>query len=335
LARLLQVISYPGWLHHSVETQQSFLSDFSIADGFTLVQLAWSTYEGAKKACGEHGDLTKELSTLCDVLRILQAEEENPDSLIHRARGNHRKELGKHVQECRRHLESMSRILDKYNSLSDEERKRFQLWKRVNFGTGGATKDVSEIRRRIATYTTAISMSLKLISERSQGRMEKMLDRQGGEISGLRESVNLLVASRMSLTPEGSLYTHYSNDDIDWWRTLRRNLVKSGYKSQAIKSRMGLIQEYVKELGDRGMFDGYGNRSNEFLGTMPTADTPDLKVCELEIPDMAMTGVLELSDQRSPRPITGTPKWTLSSITKLRQLCSCTCIGSSNGGDGP
>ena len=160
---------------------------FSVADGFTLIQLAWSTYDGAKRACNEHDDLTREMYSLCTVLDHLQSEVANPDSLIHQAKGNRRQELENHMEGCRRHLRRINAILIKFNSLTEDERSGTQLWQKVRFGNG-AVKDVAEIRQKITMYTTAISMSLHLLSQGSQGRVERMIDRQGGEMRGIRES---------------------------------------------------------------------------------------------------------------------------------------------------
>jgi hypothetical protein len=243
---------------------------FSVADGFTLIQLAWSTYDGAKRACNEHGDLTREMYSLYTVLDHLQSEVANPDSLIHQAKGNRRKELENHMEGCGRHLRRINAILNKFNALTEDERSGTQLWQKVRFGNG-AVKDVAEIRQKITMYTTAISMSLHLLSQGSQGKIERMIDRQGGEMRGIRESINLLLA-KPSTTHEGSVFTDYSHDDIAWWRTFRHNLIKSGYKSKAIASHMGLIQAYVKELGDKGVFDDGINCSRLSLDSYSDVD---------------------------------------------------------------
>jgi hypothetical protein len=160
----------------------------------------------------------------------------------------------------------MNSVITKFNALPDEERSGRQLWQRIRFGTG-AVKDVADIRLKISTYTTAISMTLHLLSLGSQGRVERRLLRQGGELAGITESINLLVAKLSSSSPEGSIMTAYSNDDKAFWRALRRELVRDGYPSRVIHNHKDLIRDYVKELGARGVFDDRMGRSRMSLAT--------------------------------------------------------------------
>jgi hypothetical protein len=239
---------------------------FGISDIALLIQLAWSTFDGAKRACGEHDDLTKEVLSLHSILNHLRSEVRNPKSLINLAAENRRMELDNHLRGCGRHLRRMNSVLTKFNALPDEERSGKQLWQRIRFGNG-AVKDVADIRLKMSTYTTAISMTLNLLSLGSQGRVEQRLIRQGGELTGITESINLLVAKLTASSPEGSIMTTYSNDDKAFWRALRRELVEDGYPSKVIQSHKVLIQDYVKELGARGVFDDRMGMSRMSLGT--------------------------------------------------------------------
>jgi len=244
---------------------------FSLSDGFTIFQLAWSTYEGAKRACSDHHGLTQEMKTLCDVLGHLQSEIENPDSLIHQANKSRRKDLKRHIKGCEEQLRRIEAILKKYNSLAEEQRSVTQLWDKVRFSRGGPPQDVLEIRKKILTYTTAINMSLNLLTHSSQGRMEKMISHQRGELKGIKESIDLLLAqsslSSSGSTHEGTIISAYSEEDEKWWRELRRGLRKSGYKSKALKDHMDLIVDYVKELNGKGIIEGAIHHSSDECGS--------------------------------------------------------------------
>ncbi|KAK0117218.1 hypothetical protein ONS96_013052 [Cadophora gregata f. sp. sojae] len=54
---------------------------------------------------------------------------------------------------------------------------------------------------------------------------------------------------------EGSVWTSYTNDDQMFWRELRRELAKEGYRSSTLQRHKRLIKSYVEELGNRGVFD--------------------------------------------------------------------------------
>src|SRR5450432_3557556 len=95
---------------------------FGISDVITLVELAYATFDGAKRACGEHDELTQEMSSLVTVLDHVQSEISDPDSPINMARGHRRKELENHIEGCLRHVRQMNTILTNFNALSDMER---------------------------------------------------------------------------------------------------------------------------------------------------------------------------------------------------------------------
>ncbi|KAF4629585.1 hypothetical protein G7Y89_g8561 [Cudoniella acicularis] len=141
---------------------------YGVSDALTLIQLAWRTVDGARRACGEHDDLTKEVSSLHSVLEHLQAEMSNSDSLVNLADKNRRDELQNHMAGCVIHLRTMDSILTKYNALDDEKRSTKKLWQKIRFGNG-EVMDLAELWLKISTYTIAITMSLNLMLLGSQG----------------------------------------------------------------------------------------------------------------------------------------------------------------------
>ena len=117
---------------------------YSIGDGILLVQLAWKTLQGARQACGEHDELTREVVSLHRVLQRLQKELSNPDSLLNRADDDRRQELNEHGRGCVQILNIMNSIVTKYNKLSESGRSAKRIWQKVKFGNG-EIKDLSEI----------------------------------------------------------------------------------------------------------------------------------------------------------------------------------------------
>ena len=239
---------------------------YGVADALTLIQIAWKTVDGARRACGEHSDLAKEVSSLHTVLEQLQAEISNPDSLVNRSERNRRSELQTHMVGCEKYLRTLDSILTKYNTLGDEERSTKKLWQKIRFGNG-EVMNLAEIRLKISTYTMAITMSLNLMLLGSQGRVERRLGCQDGDLEGIRESVNLVLAKLTSQSREDSVMTDFTNDDKHVWRGFRRELVEDGYPSTIIRRHKHLIQDYVKELGARNVLDDPRNRSRLSLAT--------------------------------------------------------------------
>jgi len=233
----------------------------SIGDCILLAQLAWNTYQGARKACGEHDELTREVSSLYKVLNRLRKEVSNPESQLNKASNDKRQELEEHVAGCEGILKTMHNVLTKYNALTGEQKRGRRLWQKIKFGNG-QTKDLAEIRIKLSTHTSAIMMSLKLCSLDSMGRVETALGRvearsamHGEQLHGIRKALHWVTANMTAVSREGSVWTSYTNDDQMFWRELRRELAKEGYRSSTLQRHKRLITNYVEELGNRGVFD--------------------------------------------------------------------------------
>jgi hypothetical protein len=227
---------------------------YSVGDAVALVQLAWNTYQGAKKACGEYDELTSAVGSVHQVLQRLQRDLANPESLLHRADDDRRQELSDLGSGCEQILKTMSTIVSKYNTLAEQKRGPKNMWKRIQFGNG-EMHDLADLRSKLSTHSSAIVVSLQMCSLGSQGRMEKQLNTVGGELEGLAGKVDLLVANIASKSSEGTVWTSYEDDDKAFWRELRRGLVKEGYRSSVLHKHKHLIKKYVEELGNRGVFD--------------------------------------------------------------------------------
>ncbi|OWP02417.1 hypothetical protein B2J93_3205 [Marssonina coronariae] len=234
---------------------------YSVGDCIVLSQLAWNTYQGAKKACGEHDELTREVSSLYKVLNRLQRELSNPESLVHKASLDKRQELEEHAAGCEGILRTMDSVLTKFNALTGEQRRGRKLWQKIKFGNG-QVKDLADIRIKLSAHTSAIMMSLNLCSLDSLGRVEAVLVRveakstsHDKQLRGIRSALHWVTANMAAASGEGSVWTSYTNDDQAFWRGLRRELIKEGYRSTTLQRHKTLIKDYVEELGNRGVFD--------------------------------------------------------------------------------
>jgi hypothetical protein len=230
-------------------------SGCSVNDVLALIQLSWSAVEGARRACGKHDDLTKEVSSLYDVLAHVYSEMSVPESPIGQARRSLRTELQNNLTGCETQIRIINTVLDKFNALSPEQRFGKPLWPKIRFANG-EDQDLAVIRSRMSTYSTAISMSLRLMSLGSRGKIERQLSRQKAALDGIRESVNFALAHLNSTTREKSLMAAYSNDSKGFWRSLRRELVNDGFKRATVQNKKDLIIAYMKELDSRGVL-GY------------------------------------------------------------------------------
>ncbi|KAF4627858.1 hypothetical protein G7Y89_g10294 [Cudoniella acicularis] len=137
-----------------------------------------------------------------------------------------RKELDEHIADCKHILRAIDNCLQKYNVLGDEKKE-----------------GQADIRLKISAYTTAISMNLKLYILGGLGRVEKQLQNQGDDLKDIP----------------------YENDDREFWRELRRQLLEESFPLPALQKKKGLIKAYVGELGSKGILDKDGSDGDEAL----------------------------------------------------------------------
>ncbi len=252
---------------------------FSPSDVVLLGQLAWTTVQNSRKACGEYAELTRETTSLHINLQRLERETAKPESPINRPSDTCREELAPIVNGCGKALGVLDTILEKYNALNDGERRKGKLWKEVRFANGEWT-NVKDLRLKLNFYTSNLSLFLNMVSMGSMGIVEKQMHEAGGDLKDIRRAVNGITANLMSgANKEGSVLTDYADDDKAVWRAFRRELVKAGFSSDVIREHKDTIQAYVKELGSRGILDDEGlkdsgNVSEDLEDTAPAQANP-------------------------------------------------------------
>lgn len=228
---------------------------FSIGDVILLTQVAWNVTQNSRKACGEHDELTREVSTLHVVLKRLQHEITKPESPINKPADTSREEIEFLAGGCHRVLRILDQILEKYNALSETERSGRQLWQKIKLGNGQMA-DLADLRSKVVFYTSAISLSLNMISIGTMGSVEKQMNDAGGDLKEIKQAVNGITAHLVAKDrSEGSVLTAYPDDDRIFWKELRRELIENGFSSFVIKKHRHLIKAYIGELGARGLLD--------------------------------------------------------------------------------
>ena len=132
------------------------------------------------------------------ILRRLEKELDNPESLLRKIEDNDSKEeLAMIVGSYERCLKDMDVILVKYNALSDEERSGRKLWQKIRFGNGKA-EDLRDQRGQLCLYTQALALYLNTYTLGLMGRVEKQTDEAGGDLKELRPAVKGKTAYLMS-----------------------------------------------------------------------------------------------------------------------------------------
>lgn len=229
---------------------------WSGSDVFLLAQLARDAVQSARKACGEHAELTRETVRLHAVLQRLAREvAKGGESPINRPGGTAREQLERIAGDCEVVLKQFDRIVTAYASLGEEKGGARKIWQRVRFGNSQKA-DLGDFRSKLVSYTSEMLLYLNLVSMSTVGRIEQRMNRDEGVLRDIKVAVEKKTAHAvLGANREGSVWTTYTSDDAGFWRGLRRDLVKDGLPSAAIHKHKRLIKQYVKELGARGILD--------------------------------------------------------------------------------
>ena len=228
---------------------------YSISDVISLTQTVWNVVQNSRRACGEHDELTREVSSLHVVLKRLEHEVAKPENPVNKPGDSYWEELEFIASGCHRVLKVLDQILKKYNALSEEERSGRKLWQKIKFGNGQMA-DLADYRSKIVYYTSALSLWLNMISIGTMGSVEKQMNDAGGDLKEIKEAVNGITAHLIAkYRSEGSVLTAYPDDDKAIWKEFRRELIGDGFSSSVIGKHKHLIKAYIGELGARGLLD--------------------------------------------------------------------------------
>jgi hypothetical protein len=128
------------------------------------------------------------------------------------------------------------------------------LWQRVRFGNG-EMQDLSNIRGQLSIQTASIALFLHLMSLGSQGRVERQLAQQLGALQDLQRSTTAAVSATAILSDRASsILMTYENDDKDFWKAFRRELIAEGCSSDVMSRHRELIVDYILELEVKGIY---------------------------------------------------------------------------------
>lgn len=176
-----------------------------------------------------------------------------PTSLILKLPESEGLELGHIIHGCKEVLKVLNSILAKYSTLGEEKGGITRLLQRVRFGNG-EMQDLTQIRSQLSGQTASIALFLQLMSLGSQGRVERQMAAQLGALQEMQKSTSL--TTRVSTISEraSSILTTYENDDKDFWKQFRRELIAEGCSSDVMTRHRDLIVDYIRELQTKGIY---------------------------------------------------------------------------------
>ncbi|RDW72197.1 hypothetical protein BP5796_08231 [Coleophoma crateriformis] len=257
---------------------------FSVGDCILLLQIARDSYENCRAAGSEYTEIAREVKSLYSVLKILRDEAEKTESpLLRRESESMKTELSLATEGCKHILEDLQTLLARYKGLSGDGEEKVnagrKLWHRIRFGS--KIQALAEVRRKIITYTSTITVLLDAMQlkatgrlEDSSGRLEETTVRIEGtttRVEGkINEIANTFLAMRNAIVndelraraqPRGSSnislmsLSTYNDDDKVVWQEFRREMAVKGFKSHHLERHKDILRAYMLKLAQCGVLD--------------------------------------------------------------------------------
>jgi hypothetical protein len=166
------------------------------------------------------------------VLKELEDELENPDSILNRSGASKASELNILVRNCRSVLQSLNKLLIRYKSLGTSSKK---TWDRVQFGT----ENLSDIREKLMSHTSSLTLFLTTLGTGSLGRIEKKLDELIADVRAGRKEKSVL-----------TMGDENEEESESMWNEWKMELVGEGFTKLELESHKHWIVAKLRELID-------------------------------------------------------------------------------------
>lgn len=169
-------------------------------------------------------------------LKELEDEIENPDSILNRTGAGKKAELGLLVKNCTGVLQQLNKLLTKYKSLGTTSKR---TWDRLRWGA----ENLQDIREKLLTHTSSLTLFLTTLGTGSLGRIEKKLDQLIQDVRAGRKEETIITFTIEENNPDES-GIH--------WDLLKGELVDDGFSKLEIEAHKHWIKAKLTELIENG-----------------------------------------------------------------------------------
>jgi ankyrin repeat protein len=213
-------------------------------DFISLLRLASKACDGCRTAPAHFSEAGKGAESIRDILSQIRSEVENPDSIVHRDKQSQLR-LCQITANCEEVLSQLDTLVVKFKSLGTTRKK---AWDRLRY----PRKEILDIQGKIQLHETHLSTYLQTLGICSLGRIERQADQNVEEI--LRALDRWGAELRSGQHPESTLSDH-TDDEKEYWKTLRRRLVGEGYNSKVMEVHETEILDRIREMKTFGLLD--------------------------------------------------------------------------------
>ncbi|MCJ1246844.1 hypothetical protein MMC30_004053 [Trapelia coarctata] len=242
---------------------------FSISDFIQLAQFAKAIYRDCRNAGPEYVEVTREVRSLHSVLRTLEDEAQQEESIIFKQDRNITAELITTTDGCKHVLRDIDDILSSHEGLNPNggaSSAGKTLWHRYRFGS--KMEDLATIRSKTIVYTSTISVLLDTMQLKATGRIESKIDDGFAKVTGLiednfgamRKSIFQIATQARAAQRSGSVLSStslstFTGNDKEVWRDFKRVLLAQGFRSRTLHEHKEVLLAYMMKLNQSGILD--------------------------------------------------------------------------------
>ncbi|KAM0797111.1 hypothetical protein BDR22DRAFT_892644 [Usnea florida] len=200
---------------------------FGIGDFVAVGNLAWTVYRSCKGLTEEFQEVCLEALTVHTLIKELQDEAIDPQSLLNVRGAPRKQELMTLINNLEESLKELDEIVRKYQGLTRRDRS---IWNQLRL----ASEDLEASRSKLTFHVTAINAFISSLSGRTLVQIEAVLLELVSEVRKGRREPSL-----------ASLH-ETNNDSV--WRELENELATDGISSTEITKHKAAIKIFIQGL---------------------------------------------------------------------------------------
>ncbi|KAL2042734.1 hypothetical protein N7G274_004493 [Stereocaulon virgatum] len=198
---------------------------FRVGDFLAVGNLAWIVYRSCKGMTQEFQEVSRQALTAHTLIKELDDEVNNAQSLLNTRGASKQGELVLLVQNLEKVLKELKNIVEKYQGLARRERR---IWNQLRL----ASEDLDKIRDKLTFHITAINAFMESLSRGTLAQMERVL-------------VELMSEIREGRRPPYIAPPDDAND-ISIWKELESELAEDGISRTDVANHKVAIRVFLQ-----------------------------------------------------------------------------------------
>ena len=215
IRRQLPIVIHPSY-------EMSF--GFSVGDFIAVGNLAWTIYRSCKGMSDEYLEVSREALTVHTVIKELQDEADDPQSILNRRGIARKQELFRLIQHLQQVLNNIDSIVQKYHTLARRERR---IWNQLRL----SKEDLDKLRLQLTFHVTAINAFTASLSRGTEARIETVL-------------LEFVKDCREGRVPPNMMSVDEANN-ASGWKALERELTEDGISGEDVFAHKTAIKVFL------------------------------------------------------------------------------------------